>query len=231
MVDASCGDLCDTDGDGVPDPMDKCPNTPPGAPVNRNGCADSQLTPMLETAFPPYGLLWTNGGDLGHAGGLLWTYSGITKGDLFHIWWVLCDDPSTPCGVSLNGPIDAPGESWTLDATNSSLATGKLVFTNSTGILLASGMTTPLTGQLTVTITDGNSMPIPFATVSTLGIPARQAMYGAEITGTEFKISALIEVKDATSAFMPYLDYYDAASTPTTGGGATVSFGGSFYDK
>jgi len=28
----------DSDGDGVPDSRDQCPNTPPGTPVNANGC-------------------------------------------------------------------------------------------------------------------------------------------------------------------------------------------------
>ncbi|MCP4628732.1 MAG: hypothetical protein GY850_35280, partial [bacterium] len=36
--------LCiyDSDGDGVPDIGDLCPDTPAGAPVDANGCADSQ---------------------------------------------------------------------------------------------------------------------------------------------------------------------------------------------
>ncbi len=33
------GDV-DTDGDGVPDHLDKCPNTPAGCPVDANGCPD-----------------------------------------------------------------------------------------------------------------------------------------------------------------------------------------------
>ena len=33
------GDV-DTDGDGVPDHLDNCPNTPPGCPVDENGCPD-----------------------------------------------------------------------------------------------------------------------------------------------------------------------------------------------
>jgi len=37
-VDASCGDSCDQDGDGVPDKRDKCPNTPKGARVDTEGC-------------------------------------------------------------------------------------------------------------------------------------------------------------------------------------------------
>ena len=38
------GDLCDDDddGDGIKDDLDTCPNTPDGATVDANGCADSQ---------------------------------------------------------------------------------------------------------------------------------------------------------------------------------------------
>lgn len=36
---AFCEDAVDTDGDGVLDSCDKCPNTPPGCPVDENGCA------------------------------------------------------------------------------------------------------------------------------------------------------------------------------------------------
>jgi hypothetical protein len=231
-ADASCGDQCDTDHDGVVDPIDQCPNTPMGAMVNMVGCADSQLTPVLDDTFPPYDLAWSMEGDLGRAGGLLWTYTGIVRGDLFHIWWIVCDDPATPCGVSLDGPIDQPGEAWTYDTTQSNLAAGVLVATNTTGVLLADGTTRPLTGRLTVTIVDGSNAPLPVASVGTLGVPARDGMYGAEIPGTAYNVTALVEVEDQTTmTWTPFLDYYDAAPTPMGVSNATVSFGGSFYDK
>ena len=231
-ADASCGDLCDQDGDGVVDGMDQCPNTPMGAMVNHVGCADSQLTPTLEPNFPPYGLTWAPTGDLGRAGGLTWAYANITRRDLFHIYWIICDDPATPCGLSLDGPIDAPTESWTYSAVDSDLGNGKLVFTNATHILLADATTPSLTGRLTLTIVDANNAAIHFADVATLTVPARLGQYGAEIAGTAFTVVAIAEVQDTTSVtWTPYLDYYDAASTPVAGGGATTSFGGSFYDK
>ena len=36
---AFCEEEVDSDGDGVPDHLDKCPNTPPGCPVDENGCS------------------------------------------------------------------------------------------------------------------------------------------------------------------------------------------------
>ncbi len=35
---AECGDIVDTDGDGVPDDQDQCPGTPAGVPVDARGC-------------------------------------------------------------------------------------------------------------------------------------------------------------------------------------------------
>ncbi len=229
--DASCGELCDADGDGVPDVNDKCPNTGPGEVVNKVGCSASQLTPTLEPSFPPYDLAWTTAGDLGRPGGLTWTYNGIQRGDLFDIYWIICDDPATPCGVSLDGPIDST-EGWGFDAPDSMLAAGTLVFVNETHIALADGTMPALTGRLTMTIVDGNNTPFPFADVATLGVTPLLGMYGAEIAGTAFTVVAEIDVTaDGGTTWTPFLDYYDAASTPVAGMGATVSFGGSFYDK
>ena len=47
-IDACAGNLCthtapDSDGDGVPDCRDQCPNTPAGETVDSNGCSCSQL--------------------------------------------------------------------------------------------------------------------------------------------------------------------------------------------
>jgi hypothetical protein len=232
-VDAlSCGDLCDADEDGVPDGSDECPDTPAGEEVNQVGCGDSQVTPTLEETFPPYGLTWTPTGDLGRAGGLTWTYTGIDRGDLFHIYWIVCDDPATPCGLSLDGAIDVAAENWQFSAPDSDLPAGRLVFTNTTHILLADATAPQVTGRLTVTIVDESDAPIRFADLATLGVTGRDGQYGAEIPGTGYEVVALAEVQDpSTLAWAPYLDYYDAAPTPETGGSTATSFGGSFYDE
>ncbi len=231
-ADASCGTTCDQDRDGVVDGNDKCPNTPSGSTVNHAGCADSQVMPMLEPMFPPFGLTWVPTGDLGKVGGLTWTYTGIERADHFHIYWILCDDPATPCGLSLDGAIDVPAESWQLSAPDSDLTGGKLVFTNTTHILLADTTTPTLDGRLTVTIVDASDAPIQFAAVATLGVTARLGTHGAEITATGYKVVALAEVKDTTTAtWTPYIDYYNAAPTPMAGGDTRTSFGGSFYSE
>jgi len=198
---------------------------------SKDGGADAPGTPKLESTWPPYGLTWTTAGDLGRAGGLTWTYTGIQRGSLLHIYWIVCDDPTMPCGVSLDGPITTSSQ-WQFSATDSNLLSGKLVFTNSTAVVTDDAGTVPLSGRLTVTIVDSGNGAIPFATVASLGVAARDGKYGTEIKGTGFKVTALIEVEDTTtSTWTPYLDYYDNAHTvPPDASNAYVSFGGSFYD-
>lgn len=228
--DASCGEQCDADMDHVVDLVDMCPNTPLGAVVNQVGCSDAQVNPTLQP-FPAFGLTWVPSGDIGKAGGLTWMYTGIMRKDLFHITWIVCDDPGTPCGVSLDGPIDSPAENWTFSPTDSDFPNGKAVFTNTTRIRLFDTTTPILDGRLTITAFDPLDVPIAFAPVATLGVTPRLGTHGIEIIGTSFKILAIIEVKDATSAWTPYIDYYNAAPTPTAGGDTFVSFGGSFYGE
>ena len=201
------------------------------APVSKDASPDAPRTPKLESTFPPYGLTFTPTGDLGRAGGLTWNYTGIQRGSLLHIYWIVCDDPTMPCGLSLDGPITTATQ-WTFDTTDSDLTSGKMVFTNSTSIDTADAGVLPLSGRLTVNIVDATNAPIPFATVATLGVTALDGKYGAEIKGTGFTVTALVEVEDSiSSTWTPYLDYYDAAHTiPPDSGDAYISFGGSFYD-
>ena len=233
MADASCGASCDQDTDGVPDGTDRCPDSPMGERVNRIGCADSQLTATLAPMFPPFGLTWTPTGDPGRAGGLSWTYTGIQRADLFHIYWVFCDDPATACGLSLDGSIDAPSETWQFDGVESNLPMGKLAFTNSTQIVLADSTTVPLSGRLAVTIVESGSTAIPFADLATLDVGGRAGRFGVEIPGTGFRVVVLAEVRDGPMAmWTPFLDYFDAAPTPERdGGGVETSFSGSFYSR
>lgn len=52
--------IVDTDGDGVPDRLDKCPNTPAGEIVDADGCSIDQLVPC---EGPPQGGAWRNHGE------------------------------------------------------------------------------------------------------------------------------------------------------------------------
>ena len=49
----------DSDGDGIPDGIDQCPNTPAGSVVDEHGCSIDQLVPC---AGPASGETWRNHG-------------------------------------------------------------------------------------------------------------------------------------------------------------------------
>jgi hypothetical protein len=52
-------DEADADGDGVPDSLDQCPDTPAGEVVNAQGCSIDQLVPC---SGPRSGGRWRNHG-------------------------------------------------------------------------------------------------------------------------------------------------------------------------
>ncbi|HTM18896.1 MAG TPA: hypothetical protein VL172_00245 [Kofleriaceae bacterium] len=230
MADAECPS-CDTDGDGVLDGDDACPDTAVSAVVNPVGCSDAQVDPTLNATWPPYSLDWTPAGNMGGAGGMTWTYSSIDHGDLFHIYWLPCDDPGSKCGLSLDGPIDDTGEYFAFSASDSNLPNGVLVLVNTTQIPVAGGGFTALNGRLTMTLVDSTDTPMAWQTVAALGVTARAATHGAEITGTGFKVTVLGEVQESGGAWTPYQQYFDAAAKPDPYPPLTVSFGGSFYDE
>lgn len=227
---SGCTSMCDSDGDGVLDGMDTCADTPKGEAVNDVGCSDSQVDPELQETWPPYGLSWVPTGNPGRPLGLTWTYTNINHANQFHIYWVICDDPATPCGLSLDGPIDMT-EKWQFSAGDSSLAAGKVVFLSATHIALADGTSPAVTARMTVNITDGAGAAIPVADLLSLGIMGKDGQFGAEIPGAGFVATILVEVQDGMGTWVPYLDYYDNAPTPDPAPGATISISGSFYDE
>jgi hypothetical protein len=229
-TDAACPS-CDADDDGVIDENDECADTPAATEVNDEGCSDAQVDAVLQTSWPPYSLDWTPAGQMGLAGGMTWTYANIEPGDLFHIYWLPCDDPISKCGLSLDGPIDDPDEYWVFSAADSDLPGGKLVFTNTTQIFDPSSNPVPLTGRMTLTFVDALDATIAVQTVAALGVTARDATHGVEITGTGFEVTVLAEVKEAAGAYTPYQQYFDSAPKQDPHPSLTVSFGGSFYDE
>jgi hypothetical protein len=225
----------DADGDGVPDVLDLCPGTAASAAVNSRGCAASQVVAKRNDTFPSYGLTFTKTGDPGRAGGVTFAYTGIdfsTDGGHFNIYWVPNDDAAFgPYGISLDGPVEAP-ETWTLSAGESSLPGGVAVFHGNTKIHLFDGSTPALQSRLTLTATSG-STPLAWQTTADLAITAELGTMALEIphvAASTFTVVAKAEVFNG-SAWVPYLDDYDAAKTPPEAKEAFISYGGSFYDK
>jgi hypothetical protein len=230
------GGAPDSDGDGVPDVLDLCPNTPPMTVVNSRGCSESQAVAKVNAdTFPPYGSMFTQTGDPGRAGGVTYAYTGInfaSDGGLFDIYWVLNDDSAFgPYGISLDGPV-MMAETWTLSGSDSMLPNGVAVFTGNTHIHLFDGSLPPLMSRLTVTATSGSN-PLAWQTTANLGIMADLGTMVVQVPkgmASALTINAKAEVFDGTN-WVPYLDYYDAAKTPPEAKEAYISYGGSFYQK
>ncbi|NEX18950.1 S8 family serine peptidase [Thiorhodococcus mannitoliphagus] len=112
-------DLIDSDGDGVTDAMDQCPNTPAGEAVDVDGCSDAQLdadgdgvTDTLDQCpNTPSGE--TVDGDGCSASQLDSDSDGVNDS------LDLC--PGTPTGTPVDadgcalGPVDADGDGFTVD--------------------------------------------------------------------------------------------------------------------
>jgi hypothetical protein len=235
-ADGGGGSASDSDGDGVADVLDLCPGTPSGAAVNSRGCAASQVLATRRDAFPPYGLTFMKTGDPGRVGGVTYAYTGIdfsSDGGHFAIYWVVNDDAAFgPYGISLDGPVEAP-ETWTLSASESSLAAGIAVFHGNTHIHLFDNSLPPLQSRLTLTATDGSG-PLAWHSTAELGITpdlGTMALTIAKESGpSSFTVNAKAEVLNG-STWVPYLDFYDPARTPPEAKEAFISYGGSFYDK
>jgi hypothetical protein len=188
-----CDDIndgADEDSDGIADPFDDCPGTEPLAAVNNRGCSDDQVDPERNDSETPYSLDFSSSGDMGRSGGTTWEYDSITRGQLFHIYWVLSDALEyAPYGISLDGAV-MEDETWTLVEEDSDLGNGVAVFYNSTNIHLASGALLPLEGRMTVTVS-GGGMPLAWQTVGALGITPEVGEYGVEVPGTSLTVEAI----------------------------------------
>ncbi len=97
--------VIDSDGDGVPDDMDKCPNTPAGTPVNADGCpldsdGDGVIDPNDKCPnTPPNTRVDANGCELDSDG------DGVVDSK------DKC--PNTPAGTAVNAdgcPMDSDGD-------------------------------------------------------------------------------------------------------------------------
>jgi hypothetical protein len=99
--------LCaDADRDGVPDILDRCPNTPLGTPVDASGCpVDGNPPPFCQTSG-------MSGGTGSVMGQVFVASTFVLLGD----WCVHLLDPGTGAVLATvttsTGPIDIEGNNW-----------------------------------------------------------------------------------------------------------------------
>src|SRR4051794_18375412 len=137
--------------------------------------ATTPIGPVQPGAAPLAGVTFTSAGDIGRAGGLTYTFSGVTGGLLGQfqsLEWGPAD--ANAVQLSMDGLIDAPGETLTFAPGASDLANGRAIWTGTAQypIAVAPGMLSlqtrftmtapPITGfTATSGYGDGATVPVP----------------------------------------------------------------------
>jgi uncharacterized repeat protein (TIGR01451 family) len=188
--------------------------------------APTPVGPVQPGSAPLTGVSFTSAGDIGRAGGLTYTFSGLTSG-LLAQFQSLEWGPADANGVQLamDGAIDAPGETLTFNAGASDLAIGKAVWTGSAQYPIAQPATTlSLLTRFTMTAEDAASAPITgFIATSGYGDGATVPVSG------DFSANLLYEVSaDGGVTWTPAKDYFDAQQN-VPGNQIVSSFTGAFF--
>lgn len=175
--------------------------------------------PTVGPVFPAPGSgTWTStgtptGGEIGKAGGITWSYSGVDPSQFLQMVWGL-GYPVSPSTYSfgLNTATLA------YDAGASNLAGGSLVFDGSAAFPNLNGSTPTYPVRLAVTTLTGPSAFVTPASLSGLAVdPSAGGVL--PVTG-DFSVNLIIQVStNGGATWVPANDYF--SSTPHTGGTAT----------
>src|SRR5690348_13026267 len=165
------------------------------------------IGPVQPGVAPLSGVTFPSTGDIGRAGGLTYTFSGVTG--LMSQFQTLEWGPADPNSVqlSMDGPITGPSNTLTFDPNDSNLAAGKAVWLGSAVYPIAQPPgTIPLLTRFTMTAKDTNNVPITgFNATSGYGDGATVPVSG------DFSANLLFEVSDNNgTSWTPAKDYFDA---------------------
>lgn len=227
--------LNDTDGDGVADAFDQCPGTPAGTVVDDTGCPPPVPEPN-PNAESDYNMTATETGDIGRAGGATWSFRDIdfqAAGKTL-LASVFNDDPDpqfAPYGISMDDTPIVGAEIMHVDAAQSDLPNGVVVFTGTTRIWHAINQVwVGVATRITATVTDSTDNPLFIADTSQIPFPLRLGEVGFQVPAAGYDIHIIGEVStNGGASWAPYLDFFDAFNnTPVHS--ARISFGASWYD-
>ncbi len=179
--------------------------------------ADTTIGPV----FPAPGSgTWTStgtptGGEIGQAGGITWTYTGVDPTQFDQMVWGL-GYPDFPSTFSFG--LDTA--TLAFDPTTSSLSSGVLNFTGSAEFPNLDGSTPTYPIQLTVTTVTG---PSAFVDPSSLtGLTVDPSAGGVLPVTEDFSVNLIIQVStDGGTTWTPANDYFN--NTPHTAGVSTSS--------
>lgn len=166
---------------------------------------------------PPGGVSWFGAGEMGRAGGAIWSYEDLDMSQFLDLWW----GPAGADGVqiALDGAIDEPGETLAFSAEMSCLECGFAWWIGESDMLLTSGPQTFPTGLVI-------GSPSALAFEADAGVTGPGAL--VPVTG-DFAVSLHLGIYyDDTWHYL--LDGYDELhQNPPVEGGAVTSISGGFY--
>jgi uncharacterized repeat protein (TIGR01451 family) len=180
--------------------------------------------PVQPGVAPLSGVTFPSTGDIGRAGGLTYTFSGVTG--LMSQFQTLEWGPAGPDSVqlSMNGPI-SPANTLTFNTGASDLANGKAVWMGTAQYPIAQPPgTIQLLTRFTMTAKDSNNVPITgFNATSGYGDGATANVLG------DFSATLLFEVSDNNgTSWMAAKDYFDTHQN-VPGNEMFSSFTGAFF--
>ena len=177
--------------------------------------------PVQPGSAPLTAVSYTSSGDIGEAGGLTYSFSGLTSGLLAQfsdLEWGPADSAAVQLSMDGNASFSEPGQTLTFNSGDSDLASGTAVWTGTTPYPLAQPAET-LTLDTRFTMTASTSL------IATSG-------YGdgatVPVTG-DFSATLLFEVSaDGGSTWTPATDYFNAQHN-VVGNTVQSSFLGGFF--
>lgn len=179
--------------------------------------------PVQPGTAPVAGVTYTSSGNIGEAGGLTYSFSGLSSAVMAQfsdLEWGPADSSAVQLSLDGNASFSEPGQTMSFDSTGSDLATGTAVWTGTTQYPIA---------QPAETLT----LDTMFIMTASTGLDATSG-YGDGATvpvSGNFSVNLLFEVSaDGGTTWTPALDYFNAQQN-VIGNTIQSSFqGGFFYD-
>src|SRR5689334_9928419 len=184
--------------------------------------------PVLPGVAPVAGVSFTPAGDIGRAGGLTYTFSGVNAAmsQFQTLEWGPADPNSVQLSMNGDTSFSAPGETLTFNLGASDLANGKAVWMGAAQYPIAQPSSTiSLLTRFTMTARDTTtSTPITnFNATSGYGDGATVPVTGDFSANLLFEVSA-----NGGATWTPAKDYFDAQQN-VPGNTIQTSFTGGFF--
>ncbi len=169
-----------------------------------------------------------NEGQIGRAGGMVYTITNITLANSTTVYWTMLEDAVK---LSMDGPEYLGSENMTISPGHTNLTGGIITWIGFTQMPLAAGGTRSLYSKFIMTVYDLDNNPVSLIDPSVTGLPAGSG--GAVLITANtmvFKVKLEMFVSETLEGtYIPHLDYYDPAPTPPAAESAYSTYDFGFY--